>query len=79
MTKAPSITESLFRSSAVMTLAVSPFLCRSSGPAKTGKSAAALLDSLDFRGQGDVMSLQELHAELDRRDAGAPDAAAVPA
>jgi carbamoyl-phosphate synthase large subunit len=45
----------------------------------TVAGAAALLHSLDFRGQGDVMSLQELHAELDRRDAGAPDAAAVPA
>ncbi len=36
----------------------------------TVAGAAALLHSLDFRGQGDVISLQELHAELDQRDAG---------
>jgi carbamoyl-phosphate synthase large subunit len=35
----------------------------------TVAGAAALLHSLDFRGQGDVTSLQELHAELDQRDA----------
>ncbi|HJP99285.1 MAG TPA: carbamoyl-phosphate synthase large subunit [Rhodanobacteraceae bacterium] len=35
----------------------------------TVAGAAALLHSLDFRGQGDVISLQELHAELDQRDA----------
>jgi hypothetical protein len=41
--------------------------------------AAALLYSLDYRGQGDVVSLQELHAELARRESGTLDAAAVPA
>jgi carbamoyl-phosphate synthase large subunit len=35
----------------------------------TVAGAAALLHSLDFRGQGEVTSLQELHAELDQRDA----------
>jgi carbamoyl-phosphate synthase large subunit len=35
----------------------------------TVAGAAALLHSLDYRGRGGVASLQELHAELDRRDA----------
>jgi carbamoyl-phosphate synthase large subunit len=37
----------------------------------TVAGAAALLHSLDYRGQGAVVSLQELHAELERRE---PDA-----
>jgi carbamoyl-phosphate synthase large subunit len=45
----------------------------------TVAGAAALLYSLDYRGQGDVVSLQELHAELARRESGTLDAAAVPA
>jgi carbamoyl-phosphate synthase large subunit len=39
----------------------------------TVAGAAALLHSLDFREQGGVTSLQELHAELDERDARGPD------
>ncbi|MGH8190994.1 MAG: carbamoyl-phosphate synthase large subunit, partial [Rhodanobacteraceae bacterium] len=35
----------------------------------TVAGAAALLHSLDFRDRGGVISLQELHAELDQRDA----------
>ncbi|TAN06403.1 MAG: carbamoyl-phosphate synthase large subunit [Rhodanobacteraceae bacterium] len=45
----------------------------------TVAGAAALLYSLDYRGQGDVISLQELHAGLARRESGAPDATPVPA
>ncbi|TAM94221.1 MAG: carbamoyl-phosphate synthase large subunit, partial [Rhodanobacteraceae bacterium] len=37
----------------------------------TVAGAAALLHSLDYRGHGGVISLQELHAELDRRESGA--------
>ena len=33
----------------------------------SGNSAQALLDSLASRGQGDVSSLQDLHASLERR------------
>ncbi|HEX7349345.1 MAG TPA: carbamoyl-phosphate synthase large subunit [Rhodanobacteraceae bacterium] len=43
----------------------------------TVAGAAALLHSLDYRGQGDVVSLQELHAELDRRDSHSSDSEAV--
>jgi carbamoyl-phosphate synthase large subunit len=43
----------------------------------TVAGAAALLHSLDFRGQGDVISLQELHAELDRREADTQGTVAV--
>jgi carbamoyl-phosphate synthase large subunit len=38
----------------------------------TVAGAAALLHSLDFREQGGVTSLQELHAELDERDERGP-------
>ncbi|HET7222157.1 MAG TPA: ATP-grasp domain-containing protein, partial [Rhodanobacteraceae bacterium] len=39
----------------------------------TVAGAAALLHSLDFRTNAAVISLQELHAELDRREARPPD------